>query len=356
MASENRTAPQSLIDDIERDASRFDFYALVRLLEAINPDKARFGTSIKLVDDVLRFSQEPELQFSASALSSYQAGAYAPRLAVNFFGLFGPNGPLPLHLTEYARERLRHHHDPTIARFADIFHHRMISLFYRAWANTRPTVAYDRPDSDRFGFYIGALQGRGGAAFRRRDALRDRAKLFYAGHFSVQTRHPEGLRAIIADILGCPVNIEEFVGEWMAIRRDDQTRLGLSPDIATLGQSALIGAAVWGCQHKFRLKLGPLTLAQYRALLPGGSVLRQLIAIVRNYLGDELVWDAKLLLLSRQVPREISLGLAEKTGEISLSGEAQLGWSTWLGPRRSQDDADDLVLNPFIQLGDSALA
>ena len=350
MAGENWATTQSLIQRLEEDASRFDFYAAVRLIEALNPDKPRMGTSVKLADDAVRFSQEPELQFAASSLSHYKPAAqHAARLAVNFFGLYGPNGPMPLHLTEYARERLRHHHDPTIARFADIFHHRMISLFYRAWANTRPTVAYDRPQSDRFGFYIGALQGKAGDAFRKRDALPDRAKLFYAGHFSVQTKHPEGLRAIIGDILATTVRVEEFVGEWMEIQTNEQSRLGLLPHLATLGESALIGARVWGCQHKFTLVLGPLSLNQYLSLLPGAQALAQLIAVVRNYVGDELVWDANLVLQSGQVPTELALGVPSAVNGNSMNGTAQLGWSMWLGPRYCEQDADDLMLNPYVK-------
>jgi len=350
MAGENRSSSRALIARLEQDASRFDFFAAVRLLEALNPDKPRLGTSVKLSDDVVRFAQEPELQFPASALASYHTGSEvtAARLAVNFFGLFGPNGPLPLHLTEYARERLRHHHDPTLAHFADIFHHRMISLFYRAWANVRPEVSYDRPDSDRFGFYVASLLGMAGDSFRRRDALDDRAKLFYAGHFSEQSKHPEGLRAIISELLASHVHIVEFVGEWMEIQLSDQSRLGFSPDLATLGQSFMLGNAVWGCQHKFRIVLGPLKLDQYLALLPGAKSLAQLIAIVRNYLGDELVWDANLVLKNEEVPAELCLGQAENQ-EAGIAGHAQLGWSMWLGPRNSDTDADDLMLNPLIK-------
>lgn len=354
MAGENRTTAQSLINELESDASRFDFYAAVRLLESLNPDKPRLGNSIKLADDALRFSQDPELQFPASALAAYHTdSSHAPRLSVNFFGLFGPNGPLPLHLTEYARERLRHHHDPTLARFADIFHHRMIALFYRAWANTRPTVAFDRPESDTFRGYVGSLLGIRGAAFQQRDELDDRGKLFYAGHFSAHQKHPDGLTAIIGDILQIKVRIEEFIGEWMAIQVQDQTRLGVSPDIASLGRSALLGASVWGCQHKFRIVLGPLTLKQYLSLLPEGKALAQLMAIIRNYLGDELVWDVNLLLKKDQVPTELVLGATAGADKHDPSGTAQLGWSMWLGPRRTRQDADDLTLNPLIKYADS---
>jgi type VI secretion system protein ImpH len=339
-----------LITQLEEDATRFDFFEALRLIECQNPDKPRLGTSLKVSDDPVRLTQFPELEFPASTLQSYNIADHSsgiPHLAVNFMGLFGPNGPLPLHITEYARERLRHHHDPTLSRFADIFHHRMISLFYRAWANTQPTVQYDRPATDRFKFYIGSFLGIANAANHSRDALDDRAKLFYSGHFSAQTKHPAGLLAIIADVLRLRVRIEEFVGEWMRIMPSDQTRLGMSSDIASLGQSALIGASVWGCQHKFRLVLGPLRLTSYLALLPGEQLLTKLIAIVRNYIGNELVWDAQLILESREIPQELALGKPIVSENPNINTEAKLGWSMWLGPRPSQLDADDLMLNPF---------
>jgi type VI secretion system protein ImpH len=348
MASENRTSAHVLIRDLQADVYRYDFFEALRWLEALHPDKPRLGTGLKASDDVVRLSQEPDLQFPASTLAACETGdASLPRLAVNFFGLFGPNGPLPLHLTEYARERLRNHHDSTLARFADIFHHRMLSLFYRAWADTRPTVNYDRPDEDRFAFYIGSLMGLGGQTFHRRDAFDDRGKFFYSGLFSGQTKSPDSLRAIVADVMSMPVRIEEFVGEWMEIQQSDHSRLGYIPELATLGQSTLLGAFVWGCQHKFRVVLGPLNLSQYLSLLPGGSCLTILAAIVRNYIGDELVWDAQLILSKEEVPAELVLGTSKQSSHAGAAAESRLGWSMWLGPRPSQEDADDLTLNPF---------
>ncbi|MGJ0486966.1 MAG: type VI secretion system baseplate subunit TssG [Methylomicrobium sp.] len=346
--------PHILIEELEQAAYRFDFFAALRLIECLNSDRPRLGVGVKAGDEPIHLSQEPELEFPPSALWRYvppgESGSGKPRLAVNFMGLFGPNGPLPLHLTEYARERLRHHRDPTFARFADIFHHRMISLFYRAWANARPEVQFDRPENDRFGFYIGALLGIAGSATHNRDALADQAKLYYSGFLSAQTKHPSGLLAIISDVLAVQVRIEEFVGEWMAIQTSDQTRLGFSAEVSSLGQSALLGAAVWGCQHKFRLVLGPLKLSRYLSLLPGGKVLPQLIAIVRNYVGLELVWDAQLILEKSEVPSELVLGKPDEPDSRGMNGDARLGWSMWLGPRTSQRDADDLMLNPFIRL------
>jgi type VI secretion system protein ImpH len=112
-----------------------------------------------------------------------------------------------------------------------------------------------------------------------------------------------------------------------------------------------LGGFVWGCQHKFRLVLGPLKLERYLSLLPGAIALAQLTSIVRNYLGDELVWDAKLILQKDQVPKELVLGTSAALGSSSMNGSAQLGWSMWLGSRFSNCDADDLTLNPFFISG-----
>ena len=116
---------------LEADASRFDFFQALRLLENAFPRTPRIGESLRPRDDAVRFTQEPELVFHPTTL-----GAYTPpgdgreaRLSVKFYGLLGPNGPLPLHLTEYARDRLRNANDPTFARFLDLFHHRQQLVF-----------------------------------------------------------------------------------------------------------------------------------------------------------------------------------------------------------------------------------
>ena len=45
--------------------------------------------------------------------------------------------------------------------------------------------------------------------------------------------------------------------------------------MAQLGVSATIGEYVWDCQTKFRIVAGPMSLANYQRLLPGGLSLDQ---------------------------------------------------------------------------------
>ncbi len=313
----------------------WSFFAALRRLEAAHPDRPRLGRSSRPAQDVVRLAQEPSVEFAPATLAGWEAGQddAMPRLLVHFFGLFGPDGPLPLHLTEYARDRRRNHRDPSFQRFADIFHHRALSLFYRAWADMRPTVAFDRPAEDRFALYVGALVGLGMPSLLGRDAMPDLTKLHFAGLLAGQTRHAEGLAAILSAFFQMDVRIESFVGAWLPMAAADRTRLGASPQTAALGRTVLLGGRVWSRQHKFRIVFGPLSQADYLRLLPGGASFRRLIPIVRNYAGDTLLWDVNLILRREEVP------------PLQLGKSGRLGWTTWVGRRRSDTDAADLFLD-----------
>ena len=146
----------------------YDFYQTLRRLECLFDPKPRWGHARRPVDEAVRFGQEPDLTFAPAPLASFQPGrdGRPPQLQVRLFGLLGPNGPLPLHITEYARERLRNAGDPTLSRFLDVLHHRFVTLFYRAWAQGQPHVNRDRPKEDRFAAYIGSFVGLSPASLR----------------------------------------------------------------------------------------------------------------------------------------------------------------------------------------------
>ncbi len=341
MADEDRaeTHALSLFEELAREPFRFGFFPTLRFLECAFRDKPRVGSSVRLADDPIRLAQEPSLAFAPATLSTFEPGSEdaAPRLSVFFLGLFGPNGPLPLHLTEYARSRQRNSDDPTFARFADVFHHRMLSLFYKAWAISQPTVSLDRPEEDRFGTYVASLIGLGMRELRDRDALPDHAKLHFAGHLSCQTKHRSGLRSFLRAFFEIPVDIEPFIGQWLRLPHRNRCRLGESRATGVLGETLIVGSHIWDCQQRFRIFMGPMGIEEYRGFLPGseeGSIER-LIAAVRNYLGDELAWDVRLILRKEEVP------------PLRLGEMAQLGWTTWLTGKPFEHDADDLVLEPL---------
>jgi type VI secretion system protein ImpH len=327
----------ALLERLQQAPWEFDFFQALRRLECLHPERPRLGKGLRPAEEPVRLAQETSMAFAPSTLASCapQPDGLPARLAQRFFGLLGPNGALPLHLTEHALERSLHHGDRTFARFLDLFHHRMLLLFYRAWADAQPAVWADRPQQDRFAFYLGALSGRSTAHLIQRDAVPDAAKLHFTGHLARQVRNAEGLESMLSDYFRLPVKIEQFVTNWLSLPADQRTRLGgWARQSIALGRGAVLGKRACDVQSKFRIRLGPLHAEDYAAFLPGQPRLQALRDWVRNWVGFELDWDVTLVLAREEV------------SGVRLGRDGRLGWSSWLGAWRKQDHADDLVLRP----------
>lgn len=336
MAGETGAAAHDLSFKLQDQGPTYDFFAAVRLLENANPQNPKIGTSQKPGDDPVRFAMEPHLAFPTSAIAKVIPDALTnvPRMNVQFMGLLGPNGPLPLHLTDFARERILHFNDRSMARFLDIFHHRLVSLFYRAWVVNQQTVSFEHGEGDAFGRYIASFIGDGMDTFLNRDSVPDVAKQHYSGRLVGTVRNAEGLEAVVGDFFRIKTRVETFVGEWIELPKDSLCKLGDSPRTGVMGKTAIVGSKIWECQYKFRIIMGPMGYADYQRMLPGGDSLKRLIDWVKNYVGEELAWDVQLILKKEEVPA------------ATLGKSGRLGWSTWTKAKPLPRDADNLILNP----------
>lgn len=336
MASENgnQTTSVVLLSDMQQHPHRYGFFQAVRKINCSFKDMPLTGFAFRPGDDAVRFAQSPHTQFAPATIESIDQNGPngAPVMTQYFLGLFGPDGPLPLHVTEYVRDRQRHHQDSTFVGFSNMFHHRIVSLFYRAWAEAQPTVQRDRPDKDRFTTYVGALVGLGLPAFKNADAMPLTSKLHYAGHMASLPRHAAGLASILESYLKVPAKVVEFIAHWLTIPRRDRFRLGSNPGLGRLGTDAVLGEKVWQRQDKFQICFGPMTLDQYESLLPTGIYFKSMVAAVRNYLGLELLWETRLLLKGSEKP------------VTCLGKQGALGWTSWLRSDHHTDEVGDLVL------------
>ncbi len=324
--------------DLEESPYRHDFFMALRRLESMYPEKPRFGKGARPADEPVRLGQEPSMAFAPSSVARFKVGGKGrPHKLTEFFlGLFGPHGPLPLHLTEYARDRERNEDDATFRAFSDIFHHRMLMLFFRAWADAQPTASLDRSTTRQIDTYVGSVLGIAAPEFRNRDNVPDDAKLHMAGRFGLQTRPAEGLLAVLEVFFQLSFQIVEYVGEWLRLSGKDWMRLGVRGSSGTLGRDTVIGSSAWNCQHKFRVICGPLRLADFKRLLPGQLSLHRLRDCVRGYVGFGVDWDLNLVLASEDVP------------ELCLGRSGELGWTCWLGQRKTTLDADDVIIRPNV--------
>ncbi len=324
----------TLLRALAAEPHEYGFFHAVRLIECHFPELPRIGTSRRLREDPVRLAQEPSLGFALATLAAFEIPAEGkPRLLSHFAGLTGPNGPLPLHITEFARDRLRNHGDRTLVRFLDIFHHRFFAMFYRAWADAQPTVSLDRPGQDPFGDRLGALAGYAGASLQARDEVPDFTRRAHTGLLANQVRNAEGLARIIGNFFRVGARVEQWRPHWMKLPPDAITRIGAGRPNAQLGVTSVIGSRVWDCQSRFRIVLGPLDLSAYKRFLPGERSLARLKDWVRSYTGYELSCELQLQLKRSEVPPTL------------LGRSGQLGWTSWLGsPPTDVDAVDDLVL------------
>jgi type VI secretion system protein ImpH len=227
-----------------------------------------------------------------------------------------------------------------LREFLDLFNHRLISFFYRAWEKHHFAVAFERAVSrqegvDRFSQYLFDLIGMGTQGLRGRLEVEDETLLFYDGLLAQHPRSASALQGVLTDYFKVPVEVRQFIGQWLSLSEGNRSRLGPRPANNALGLNAVAGSRVWDQQAKFTLRLGPLTYGEFCQFFPDREAFRQLVGIARFSAGQESDFDVQLILKAAEVP---GCRLGETSGFAP-----RLGWSTWLKTGEFSRDAQDTV-------------
>ena len=344
--------PASALAELAREPYRFDFFQAVRLvalavahIEHPSDDRQTVPTPY---EEHLRFRTDVGHGFPASAIGGLVVPASdgsaavetpVPEMLVTFLGLAGTAGILPWHYTQLLIDRLREK-DVGIRDFFDLFNHRAIAQFYRAWERSHFYVGYESARrhgverTDTFTQIVFSLVGLGTPGLRNRQSISDDALLYYSGHFSHRPRSAAALVRIIRDVFRLPAEIRQFEGQWMYLQRGDRTQLrrGASNQ---LGVSAIAGARVWGIENKFRVRLTIAEHACFERFMPGGPSYTALGQVVRTFVGPSFDFDLQILLAKAVVPR----------CRLSRRGGVRLGWNSWLFSGAATRDVDDAVFD-----------
>jgi type VI secretion system protein ImpH len=319
------------------DPASFEFFQAVRVLERLRPDRARIGGAGPPADEVVRLSVEPSIAFPFSEIESLEIPEEGPaRMSVNFMGLTGPVGVLPHEYTLLVARRKRAQ-DGALGDFIDLFHHRALSLLYRVWE--RNHVGTGAKGEDRLRGHLLDLVGMGLSGERDLLPFSDDVLPYYAGLLVQQPRGAAALEQLLTDYFGVEAAVEQFVGGWYPVSVGDQCPVGEEMGASTqLGRGVVVGDEVWDQQMRARVRLGPLSRAQFDRFLPQGSGHASLSSLLRFFSHDQFDWEIQLVLKREEVPG-IVLGAAHET-------PLPLGWSTWIRTRDFQRDADNTVLRP----------
>lgn len=333
-----RVAESPIEEILREDPCSFEFFQAVTLLQRLRQERQLVGRFSNPEEEAVRFRVNTSLAFPASQIQEIEwPDSGPPRMTVNFMGLTGPQGVLPYSYSEFILERLRSK-DGTLVDFLDIFNHRMISFFHRAWEKYRFPVTYCLGDEDRFTQRLLDLIGMGTQGLQERQPVPDEALLHYVALLGLQSRSATGLEQILSDYFEVPVEVEQFVGAWYRLDPASQSRVDRGDsDGEQLGIGVVVGDEVWDQQSRVRVKIGPMPLSRYLDFLPEGSAYEPLRALTRFFSNDEFDFEVELILEREQVP----------ACEIGSHGEAapQLGWVTWLKSAPFEKEASDTILS-----------
>lgn len=369
MADSGREPDTDLIQELLKSPQDFEFFQAVRIIERMVIESSRgrrapVGGDAEAADECLRFRSLASLCFPPGQIAAVTAkpqsgestlqahetldetppGEQPPHfeMTVPFMGLTGPGGALPQHYTSTIIERTHvRNKDFAIQEFFDLFNHRAISFFYRAWEKYRFPFSFERRmrdelrQNDLFTCTLLSLVGLGIEHLRDRLPFEDQTIVAYGGLFSSAMRTAIGLEQIVSDCFRLDTMVEQFIGQWLQLAPENQSCLPSRSNVfgqnLGLGEDAVVGTCAWDVQSRFRVVLGPLTCDEFVTLLPGGSRLQSIADLVRFYAGINRDFDIQLILRKEDVP--VCRFAADN------NYEPRLGWTTWL-PTAEQRDSD----------------
>ncbi|TWU31951.1 type VI secretion system baseplate subunit TssG [Novipirellula artificiosorum] len=365
MASPIRKKNPSVIDRLVTQPHRFSFYQAVRLLLAsgaarsLGANEGRVGTIENASAEAIRFRSQAALEFPATEIVSVKVppsqsddldgdanGRGQDRspieMEIAFWGLVGPVGALPNHYTQLVIDRARDH-DTSLLDFLDLFSHRQLSLFYRAWekyfvpAGVERALRQHDPAADLLRESLLSIVGRGTRNVRDRLEILDDVCVYYGGLFNDRP-NAESLSQMVADFLGLDTQVLSLFGQWLLLPPSEQSRLGALDGHSRLGTDTVLGEKVWDPTSKFRISIGPVRYKDFLSLMPTGDSLIPISQLIRSYVGCEFSFDLQVVLIASEIP-------PCQLGGVSRSElpQANLGWNTWLCSQTPTKDSHDAV-------------
>ena len=262
-----------LIDALLADASGFELYQALRLVESLWSERGKLGGRL---DRWVRVLPSRELSFPAADLRSCEMDADGRlELRARCFGLYGVDAPMPHYFLEEAT--FDRPGSQSLRDFLDVFNRRFYVLMYQAW---RVQSSGPSMEKSAYGRTVAALAGCVGEE--------DGERLPHAGLFGQRVRSAAGLQRLLARFLGdLPVEVRDRIPQWVAIERDGR----LGGEGFELGGDSLLGDRILVAGGRIEIRVGPITVTQAQGLLPGGRLGGPLTELAEHYLEKTVDFD-----------------------------------------------------------------
>jgi type VI secretion system protein ImpH len=316
---------------------QMNFFQLCQLIERLMPQGEGLGASDTPAAEPIRFRPYPKVGFPGTELAAVESDDgrpdRPPTIRTTFLGLYGVDAVMPPHLIDDIVLRREGHEE--VMAFLDLFNHRITTLFYRAWRKYRYPSGFERAD-DSTSRALLCLAGFGLGDKAASAGLPGARVLGMLGLLSQRTRTVEGLAGVVALALpGAGVKVEERFPVW--VRLDDRPGLRSGGSSSTrgvgsegLGQGHVLGRRVKNRGEAVLLTLQPADAEQAHDLLPDARLYRELISVLRVYLGNKTDVVLRMEVSASVVP-ELKLGSATAHSAAKVH-QGRLAWTTLLKP------------------------
>ncbi len=301
MASAERKPDAALIRELAENGHRYSFFAAVGLLQRLRPDAGAVGELGPVRGEAVRLRHATSLNFHSGDIESIDISeGKQARLTATFLGLFGAVSPLA---TQFSEDVLRAEEEdqPTLRAFYDLFHHRALSLFYRAWKKYRLAASFRTSSEDVGTKRMLCMVGVDGHGARAENGLSRLELLELAPLLSMRARPPRVLSLALRRLLpGIDVSIEQFVERRARIDEADRMRLGVSCN--RLGHDFTLGMHVLDRTARFRVTMGPMNYDQCESLMPGGERYPVLRRVIEQFTRGTLECEVDIVLEQNAAP------------------------------------------------------
>ena len=343
---------QALLHRLFTRGWEFDFFQAVWLLDRYAGERVAVGERGPIGREAFRFRPDVQMGFPPADIRrirechDHVTDDEYYQVDVTFLGLYGASTPLPLHyavdilrMVEQAAVRPEEQAGPERAPadrppadraeeesgrapardFLDIFHHRLISLFYRSWLKYRYDRAYGMPHRDVVTDYLLWLIGCSPQAEEATLGVSPVRMLRYTGILTQHPRSAASLEGVLSDYWAdYPLELQQCVGRWVPVPPDDLNCAGVAN--CRLGVDLTVGEQVYDLSGAFNISLGPVDWEAYTLFLPDGPRFAQTRALVQLYCADPLASRIEVRLRAGEVPEM----------QLSSDGEgSRLGYTSW---------------------------
>lgn len=311
-----------------------NFIRFCELLELTAPDRPSLGTTDSPAAELVRFRSRAQLGFPGREIDAVRSDRdsplAAPSVVTAFLGLYGVDARMPAYFVDEVAQN-RDGAEP-LSAFLDLFHHRIITQFYRVARKYRYPAGFRRDGADPVSRYLLSFAGFGfstskratfsiaglsedvdnaqqshpSARHRLANVADKRRLLSMLGLAMQKTRTAEGLAGVLRHAVpDASIVVDEFHPVWREV-------IDLEP--AALGEQCLLGRGFYDRANVVRVVITPASRETVLSLVPGRSGHREIMALLGFYLGYESEADlemhvrADLMPSPMLEPRQANLG------------------------------------------------